>query len=134
MMPSPGVPSKWAGIAPDFALNACDWKYLWKNWRMDLRQLEYFAAIVKEGSLTGAAKRCRIAQPSLSQQLRALEDELGETLVHRKPRGVEPTAAGRILLEHAERVLLEARLLRERFAQRRNSHEGGLIFGMIPTI
>lgn len=101
---------------------------------MDLRQLEYFTAIVKEGSLTEAAKRCRIAQPSLSQQLRALEDELGETLVLRKPRGVEPTAAGKILLEHAERVLGEARLLRERFAQRRNSHEGSLIFGMIPTI
>ncbi len=101
---------------------------------MDLRQLEYFTAIVKEGSLTGAAKRCRVAQPSLSQQLRALEDELGEALVHRKPRGVEPTAAGRILLKHAERVLDEARLLRERFAQRRDSQEGAVIFGMIPTI
>jgi len=101
---------------------------------MDLRQLEYFTAIVKEGSLTAAAKRCRIAQPSLSQQLRALEDELGEALVHRKPRGVETTAAGKILLEHAERVLEEARLLRERFTQRRDSHEGSVIFGMIPTI
>jgi DNA-binding transcriptional LysR family regulator len=101
---------------------------------MDLRQLEYFTAIVKEGSLTEAAKRCRIAQPSLSQQLRALEDELGETLVLRKPRGVEPTAAGRILLEHAERVLEEARVLRERFAKRRETHEGSLVFGMIPTI
>lgn len=101
---------------------------------MDLRQLEYFTAIVREGSLTAAAKRCRIAQPSLSQQLRALEDELGEALVHRKPRGVEPTAAGKILLEHADRVLLEARLLRERFTQRRECQEGSVIFGMIPTI
>jgi LysR family hydrogen peroxide-inducible transcriptional activator len=101
---------------------------------MDLRQLEYFTAIVREGSLTEAARRCRIAQPSLSQQLRALEDELGETLVHRKPRGVEPTAAGRILLEHAGRVLEEARLLRERFATRRDAREGCVIFGMIPTI
>ena len=101
---------------------------------MDLRQLEYFRAIIKEGSLTGAAKRCRIAQPSLSQQLRALEDELGEALVHRKPRGVEPTAAGKILLEHAERVLEEARQLRERFSQRRERQEGSVIFGMIPTI
>jgi LysR family hydrogen peroxide-inducible transcriptional activator len=101
---------------------------------MDLRQLEYFASIIKEGSLTAAAKRCRIAQPSLSQQLRALEDELGEPLVHRRPRGVEPTAAGRILLEHAARVLEEARLLRERFAQRRDSQQGSVIFGLIPTI
>lgn len=101
---------------------------------MDLRQLEYFTAIVKEGSLTEAARRCRIAQPSLSQQLRALEEELGETLVLRKPRGVEPTAAGRILLEHAERVLGEARLLKERFSKRRETQEGSLVFGMIPTI
>lgn len=101
---------------------------------MDLRQLEYFTAIVKEGSLTLAAKRCRVAQPSLSQQLRALEDELGEPLVLRKPRGVEATPAGRILLEHAERVLEEAKLLRERFEKRRETHEGSLVFGMIPTI
>ncbi len=101
---------------------------------MDLRQLEYFREIAREGSLTAAAKRCQIAQPSLSQQLRALEDEIGEPLVHRKPRGVELTAAGRILLEHAERVLEEARLLKDRFIQRRDSQEGCLIFGMIPTI
>lgn len=101
---------------------------------MDLRQLEYFTAIAREGSLTAAAQRCRIAQPSLSQQLRALEDELGEALVHRKPRGVETTVAGKILLEHAERVLEEVRLLRERFSERRDRQEGSVIFGMIPTI
>jgi LysR family hydrogen peroxide-inducible transcriptional activator len=101
---------------------------------MDLRQLEYFMAIVKEGSLTGAAKRCRVAQPSLSQQLRLLEDELGEPLVHRKPRGVEATAAGKILMEHATRVLHEAEILRQRFANRRDTHEGRVIFGMIPTV
>lgn len=101
---------------------------------MDLRQLEYFVAIVKEGSLTGAAKVCRVAQPSISQQLRALEDELGEPLVHRRPRGVDPTDAGRILLDHAERLLSEARSLRERFDKRRDTHEGRVVFGVIPTI
>ncbi|MEO7101459.1 MAG: LysR substrate-binding domain-containing protein [Luteolibacter sp.] len=101
---------------------------------MNLLQLEYFTIVAKEGSITAAAKRCRVAQPSISQQLQALEEELGEALVLRKPRGVEPTAAGRILLEYAERVLDEARKLRERFDQRRNSQEGQVIFGMIPTI
>ncbi len=105
-----------------------------ENPAVELRQLEYFAAIVKEGSLTAAARRCRIAQPSLSQQLRALEEELGETLVHRKSRGVEPTPAGRILLGHAERVLAEVRQLRERFEERRETQQGRLVFGMIPTI
>ncbi len=101
---------------------------------MDLRQLEYFVAIAKEGSLTSAAKSCKIAQPSLSQQLRALEDELGETLVHRRHRGAELTDAGRVLFTHAERVLEEARKLRQRFEQRRETQEGSVVFGMIPTI
>lgn len=101
---------------------------------MDLRQLEYFVSILKEGSLTGAAKACRVAQPSISQQLKALEDELGEPLVHRRPRGVEPTDAGRILLKHAERLLDEARQLRQRFDKRRETQEGRVVFGIIPTI
>lgn len=101
---------------------------------MDLRQLEYFMAIVQEGSLTLAARKCRVAQPSLSQQLKSLEEELGETLVLRKPRGVEATPAGRILMEHAGKVLEEVRTLLERFSKRRETQEGSLVFGMIPTI
>jgi len=101
---------------------------------MDLRQLEYFTTIIREGSLTAAAKVCRIAQPSLSQQLKALEEELGEPLVHRRPRGVEPTSAGLILMEHAGRLLDEARKLRERFEKRRETQEGKITFGIIPTI
>jgi LysR family transcriptional regulator, hydrogen peroxide-inducible genes activator len=101
---------------------------------MELRQLEYFASIVKEGSLTAAAKACLVAQPSLSQQLKALEEELGEPLVHRRPRGVEPTEAGLLLMEHAERVLEESRKLRDRFEKRRVAEAGRIIFGIIPTI
>jgi LysR family hydrogen peroxide-inducible transcriptional activator len=101
---------------------------------MDLRQLEYFVSIVKEGSLTSAAKSCKIAQPSLSQQLKALEEELGEPLVHRRPRGVEATEAGLVLMDHAQRVLEEARKLREQFEKRRETQTGRISFGMIPTI
>lgn len=101
---------------------------------VDLRQLEYFSAIVKEGSVTAAAKTCGVAQPSLSQQLKLLEEELGEPLVHRRPRGIEPTEAGRVLLDHAERVLEEARKLRERFEKRRETQVGKITFGVIPTI
>ncbi|MFD2257511.1 LysR family transcriptional regulator [Luteolibacter algae] len=101
---------------------------------MDLRQLEYFVEIVKEGSLTAAARRCRVAQPSLSQQLRLLEEELGEPLVYRKPRGIEPTAAGLLLLEHAEGLLRQSRLLLESFEKRRETKQGRVIFGIIPTL
>jgi LysR family transcriptional regulator, hydrogen peroxide-inducible genes activator len=101
---------------------------------MDLRQLEYFAAIARTGSVTAAARRCKVSQPTLSQQLRALEDELGEPLVHRQPRGVTPTAAGRLLLEHAEPVLDGMRRLHEQFDRRRKTDTGQIRFGMIPTL
>jgi LysR family hydrogen peroxide-inducible transcriptional activator len=101
---------------------------------MDLRQLEYFMAIAHEGSISGAARKIRVAQPTLSQQLRNLEEELGEPLLQRKPRGVEPTAAGMILLEHAKLLIDESARLRNRFDKRREIQQGRLNFGIIPTI
>jgi len=101
---------------------------------MDLRQLEYVVSILQEGSITLAAKKCHTSQPSLSQQLRLLEEELGEPLAQRKPRGVEPTAAGKLLLEHALPLLEAAERLRARFSMRREIHEGRMSFGVIPTI
>jgi len=101
---------------------------------MDLRQLENFIAVMRDGSLSGAARRIRVAQPTLSQQIRALEEEFGEPLLLRKPRGVEPTPAGRILLEHARQMVEEADRLRARFDHRREVQEGHLDFGIIPTL
>jgi len=59
---------------------------------MDVRHLRYFAAIAEEGSLSGAAARIGIAQPSLSQHVKTLETRLGVALVSRSPRGVTLTA------------------------------------------
>lgn len=101
---------------------------------MDLQRLESFVTVAREGSVTAAAVKLRISQPTLSQQIRALEDELGEALLLRKPRGVEPTPAGKVLIEHAARLLDEARLLRERFTHRREANEGRVMLGIIPTI
>ena len=72
---------------------------------MTLRQLQYFVAIVEAGSLTEAAERLLVSQPSLSQQMRALERELGGPLLERLPRGVRLTAAGRVLLPEAQAAL-----------------------------
>jgi LysR family hca operon transcriptional activator len=75
---------------------------------MDLRHLRYFVAVAEEGSLTVAAeKRLHTAQPSLSRQMRDLEDELGCELMIRGSKGIELTAAGRVLLDHARVVLLQ---------------------------
>jgi|SRR5215217_2211309 len=72
---------------------------------MTLRQLEYFVATVDAGSITRAALDLRVAQPSLSVQLRTLEDELGGRLLERSARGVQPTAAGEAMLPAARAAL-----------------------------
>jgi DNA-binding transcriptional LysR family regulator len=64
--------------------------------------------VVEEGSFTRAARRLGIAQPSLSQQIRALEHELGGSLVERRPRGLAVTSAGRALLPEARTALRAA--------------------------
>jgi DNA-binding transcriptional LysR family regulator len=75
---------------------------------MNLRQLEYFAAIADDGSFTRAAERLLVSQPSLSQQIAALEQELGGPLLERLPRGVRLTAAGQGLLAEARSVIMHA--------------------------
>ncbi|QTX04432.1 LysR family transcriptional regulator [Agromyces archimandritae] len=74
---------------------------------MELRALRYFAAVVESGSLTAAAARLHLSQPSLSVAIGKLETEAGVPLLVRSSRGVEPTGAGRFLLEASSRVLGE---------------------------
>ena len=76
---------------------------------MNLRQLEYFIAIAEEGSFRAAAERVRVAPPSLSQQIRVLEAELGGPLLERLARGSRLTPAGRALLPEARAAVLAAR-------------------------
>jgi len=74
---------------------------------MELRHLRYFVAIGEEQHYGRASRRLRVAQPALSRQIQDLEKELGFNLFERLPRGVKLTAAGKLFLEDASRVLQE---------------------------
>ena len=71
---------------------------------MDERRLRYFLTVVDEGSVTRAAQRLRVAQPSLSQSLRAFETELGVQLFHRVGRGLRLSTAGEALVGPARQI------------------------------
>src|SRR5215208_4041894 len=72
---------------------------------MTLRQLQYLVAVIDEGSLARAAPALYVSQPTLSQQIRALEAEIGGPLLERLARGVRPTPAGAALLPAARAAL-----------------------------
>jgi LysR family hca operon transcriptional activator len=81
---------------------------------MELRHLRYFIAVAEAGSLTVAAEQTlHTSQPSLSRQIRDLEQEVGTELMTRSAQGVELTAAGKAFLEHARMVLLQAEAAKE---------------------
>ena len=101
---------------------------------MEMRQLTYLVAIAEEASFSRAAARVGIAQPSLSQQIRKLEEEVGASLLDRLPRRVVPTAAGERLLAHARRVLSEVADAKRGVAECNGSVSGTLCVGAIPTI
>jgi DNA-binding transcriptional LysR family regulator len=74
---------------------------------VELRHLRYFAAVAEAGTVTEAARCLRIAQPSLSQQIRLLEQRVGTPLFRRLPQGMELTEGGRLLLDGVNRALGE---------------------------
>jgi len=94
-----------------------------------LQQLEYFLAAVRHGSFSAAAEALRLAQPSLSEQVRRLEAELGVPLFQRAGRGVRLTEAGETLRAHAERTLAEADAARTALAAVRDLRGGTAAFG-----
>jgi len=78
-----------------------------KDKKMELRQLEYFMVVCKELHFTKAAEKLNIAQPTLSQQIKSLEDQVGIPLFDRIGKKIALTEAGKILLAHTRRIFHE---------------------------
>ena len=96
---------------------------------MTLQQLEYFRAAVEHGSFSSAAESLHMAQPSLSEQVRRLEAELGVALFQRVGRGLRLTEGGRALRPHAERVLADVDAARASVVEVRELRGGTATFG-----
>jgi DNA-binding transcriptional LysR family regulator len=96
---------------------------------MTLQQLEYFLAASRHRSFSAAAEALHMAQPSLSEQIRRLEAELGSPLFIRARRGLQLTEAGRLLQPHAERTLAAARDAGDSVREVRELAAGTATFG-----
>ncbi len=101
---------------------------------LNLNQLRVFNAISDELSITGAAKRLRISQPAVSKQLAELEQSIGTPLVDRLPRGIQLTAAGRLLGEHARAIFQREQTAELELARLLGLERGHLAVGASTTI
>ena len=101
---------------------------------MEFNQFRYACAVAEAGSFSRAAERCQIAQPSLSQQIIKLEEELGVKLFDRLGRSIRLTEAGRIFIPQARSILEQMELARSSAANKNADMRGSVAVGVIPTI
>jgi LysR family transcriptional regulator, hydrogen peroxide-inducible genes activator len=101
---------------------------------MEIHQMRYFCAVAKVGSFTHAAAQEHVAQPSLSQQILKMEDELGAKLFDRLGRSVRLTTFGQTFLPRAQAILRELGEATSEIQQMVGTESGTIIFGTIPTI
>jgi len=101
---------------------------------MNLRDLKYLVALADHRHFGRAAEASFASQPTLSTQIRKLQEELGVQIFERQPRGVLPTRAGAAIIERARRALLQVDAIREIARSARDPEAGSLRLGMFPTL
>ena len=101
---------------------------------MQIHQLRYFCAVARTGSFTRAAEQEHLAQPSLSQQVRKLEDELGTRLFDRLGRSVRLTSFGETFLPRAEAILRQVEDAKHEIEEMAGVERGKVVVGSIPTV
>ena len=101
---------------------------------MNLRDLQYLVALADHRHFGRAAAACFVSQPTLSTQIRKLEEDLGVTLVERAPRKVMLTPAGRDMASRARRVLAEVEQMKEAARRTQDPEAGSVRLGIFPTL
>ena len=101
---------------------------------MEMQQLRYVVAVARTGNFSRAAEQCHVSQPSLSQQIQKLEDELGEQLFDRLRREVKLTSHGEAFLRRAVRVLEEVDAAKREATDAKGLLRGLVTIGVLPTI
>lgn len=101
---------------------------------MNLRDLRYLIALADLRHFGRAAEACHVSQPTLSTQIKKLEDELGVQLIERAPRQVMLTPAGQEILERARRVIAEVEQMRETGRRTADPEAGSVRLGLFPTL
>src|ERR1700691_5045466 len=101
---------------------------------MEFHQLRYVCAIADAGNFSRAAERCQIAQPSLSQQVLKLEEELGTKLFDRLGRSIRLTEAGRAFIPRARTILEQMEAARSSATDQNTDFRGSVAVGVIPAV
>ena len=100
------------------------------NLNLNLTHLQNFIQIVEWGNISKAASILNIAQPALSRQIKALEESFGASLLQRHTWGIEPTEAGKLVLEHARRIQKECIAAKENVQSNQNNPTGTVCLGV----
>lgn len=101
---------------------------------MNIQSIKYLAALAKYCHFGKAAKACFVSQPTLSMQIKKLEDQLGVALLERNNKYVKLTDIGKELANHARCILKETELMREKALAAKDPYSGQLKLGIIPTV
>ena len=101
---------------------------------MNLRDLEYLIAVQELRHFTKAAEKCFVSQPTLSGQIRKMEDELGIEMIERSTRNVIFTTQGKQIVAQARKILQEVKILKTIAREATDAFSGELHVGLIPTV
>lgn len=101
---------------------------------MNLRALQYLVAVADERNFSRAAENCYVSQPTLSTQIKKLEEELGVQLVERNPRRVMLTPAGEQVVARARDILQQVGVIKETARRARDPEAGRIRLGIFPTL